>query len=53
MQVLYSLLVFRGYVNKLRPLVKGVAVKIRKLFSEIDTSSERVRTSNYVRYLGQ
>ena len=29
-QFLYSLPVFRDYINKLRPLVKGVAVKIRK-----------------------
>ena len=47
--VLYSLPVFRDYI-KLRPPVKGVAMKIKKLFSEIETSSEPVRTSNYVRY---
>ena len=50
-QVLYFLPVFRGYINKLRPPVKGVAMKIKKIFSEIETSSEPVRTSNYVRYL--
>ena len=27
-------------------------MKIKNLFSEIETSSEPVRTSNYVRYLG-
>ena len=51
-QVLYSLIVFRSYTDKLRPPVKGVAMKIKKLFSEIETSSDPVRTSNYVRYLG-
>ena len=39
-QVLYSLSVFRDYINKLRPPVKGVAMKIKKVFSEIETSSE-------------
>ena len=38
-QVLYSLPVFRGYIYKLRPPVTGVAVKIKKLFSEIETST--------------
>ena len=51
-QVLYSLPVFTNYINKLQPPVKGVAMKIRKRFSEIETSSGPVRTSNYVRYLG-
>ena len=37
-QVLYSLPVFRGYIYKSRPPVTGVAVKIKKLFSEIETS---------------
>ena len=32
-------------------LVKGVAMKNRKLFSEIETSNEPVRASNYVRYV--
>ena len=50
MHVLYSLPLFRDYIDKLRPPVKGVAVKIKNLFSEIETSSEPVRTSNYVRY---
>ena len=36
-QVLYSLSVFRDYINKLRPPVKGVAMKIKNLFSEIET----------------
>ena len=49
---MYSLPVFRDYINKLRPPVKGVAMKIETLFSEIETASEPVRTSNYVRYLG-
>ena len=39
-------------INKLLPPVKGVAVEVKKLLSEIETSSELVRTSNYVRYLG-
>ena len=51
-QFLYSLPVFRDYINKLRPPLKGVAMEIKKRFSEIDTSCEPVRTSNYVRYLG-
>ena len=51
-QVLYSVTVFRDYINKLQPPVKGVAMKIRKLFSEMKTSSEPVWTSNYVTYLG-
>ena len=50
--VLYSLSVFRDYINKLRPPFKGVAMKIKNLFGEIETSSEPVRISNYVRYLG-
>ena len=33
-QVLYSLLVFRDYINKLGPPAKGVAMKIEKLFSD-------------------
>ena len=50
-QVLHSLVVFRDYINKLQPPVKGVAMKIKTHFIEIETSSESVRTSNYVRYL--
>ena len=50
-QVLYSLSVFRDYINKLRPHVEEVAMKIKILFSEIESSGESVRTSNYVRYL--
>ena len=50
-QVLYCLPLFRDYINKLRPPVKGVAVKIRKLFKVIETSNEPVRTSNCMRYL--
>ena len=46
-QVLYSLPVFGGYINKVRPSINGVAMKIRKLFSEIETSNESVRTSSY------
>ena len=33
-QVLYSLPVFRDYINRLRPLVKGVAMKIKIIFGE-------------------
>ena len=51
-QVLYSLSVFKDYITNLRPPIKGVAMKIKNLFSEIETSSEPVRTSNYMRYLG-
>ena len=51
-RVLYSLSVFRDYINKLWPPVNRVAMKIKNLFSEIETSSEPVRTSYYVRYLG-
>ena len=40
-------------MNKLGPPVKVAAMKIRKLFREIETSNEPVRTSNYVRYLSQ
>ena len=50
MHVLYSLPPFRDYIDKLHPRVKGVAMKIKNLFSEIETSSEPVRTSNCVRY---
>ena len=51
-QVLYSILVFRDYINKSRPPVKGVAIEIRTHFREIETSEEPVRASNYVLYLG-
>ena len=51
-QVLYSLPAFRDCINKVQPPVKGVAMKIRKHFSEIVNSSELVKTSFYVRYLG-
>ena len=47
----YCLPSSRDYVNKLGPPVKGVVMKIRKLFREIETSNQPVRTSNYVRYL--
>ena len=48
-QVLYSLPLCRDYLNKLGPPVKGVAMKIRKLFREIETSNQPVSTSNNVR----
>ena len=51
-QVKYSLSVFQDYINTLRPPVKGVAMKIRNLFNETETSSEPVRTSDYAKYLG-
>ena len=38
-------------MNKLGPSVKRVAMKIKTLFREIETSNETVRTSSYVRYL--
>ena len=50
-QVLYYLPLIRDYINKLRPSLKGVAMKIRKLFREIMTSNEPARTSSYVKYL--
>ena len=50
-QVLYFLPAFIDYINKLQPPVKGVAMKIRKLFREVVTSTEPMRTSNYVWYL--
>ena len=34
---LYSLPLFRYYINKLRPPFEGVAMKIKKPFSEIET----------------
>ena len=51
-QILYSLPVFRGYINKLRLPATGVAMKIKKNFCKIETSREPVKTSKYVRYLG-
>ena len=50
-EVLYYLPLIRDYINKLRPPVKGVAMKIRKFSREIETSNEPVRTSNYVKHL--
>ena len=50
-QVLYSLPLFRDYISKLGSLAEGVAMEIKKLFKEIETSIEPVRTSNYVKYL--
>ena len=44
-QVLYCLPLFRHYMNKLGPPVKGVVMKIRKLFRKIETSNQPVRTS--------
>ena len=41
---MYCLPLFRIYINKLRPPIKGVVMKI-------ETSNEPVMTSNYVRYL--
>ena len=49
---MYSLPAFRDYINKLQPPVKEVTMEIRKLLSEIATSSEPLRISNYERYLG-
>ena len=50
MQVLYFLPLLRDYVNQLQP-DEGVAMQIKNLFREIETSKEPVRTSHYVRYL--
>ena len=49
--MLYSLPIFREYINQLRSPVKEVARKIRKLFKEIETSNALVRTSFCGRYL--
>ena len=51
-QVLYSLPVFRDFIKKLRQNAKEVVLKIRKRFSETETSSEPTKTSNSVRKLG-
>ena len=50
-QVLHCIPLFRDCINKLRPPIKRVALKTRKLFREIETSNDLVRTLNYVRYL--
>ena len=50
-QVLYCLPLFRHYVKKLGPSVKGIDMKIRKLFREKEKSNQPVRASSYVRYL--
>ena len=50
MQVLYSLPLFRDYINQLQP-AEGVAMQIKNVFREIETSKEPARTSHYVRYL--
>ena len=51
-QVLYSLPLFRDCINKFLLPVKGVGMKIINLFGEIEISSEPVRLSKYLRYLG-
>ena len=48
MQVLYSLPLFRDYINQLQ-LAQGVAMRIKNLFREIETSKEPVKASHYVR----
>ena len=47
-----SLQVFRYYIYKLLAPVIGVAARIRKILSELETSNEPVRTFYYVRHLG-
>ena len=49
-RVLYPL--FRDFITKLGPPVKGVAMKIKKLLRGVKISRESVRTSNYMKYLG-
>ena len=44
----YSLPLFRDYINQLQ-LAQGVAMRIKNLFREIETSKESVKTSHYVR----
>ena len=50
-QILYCISLFRDYINKLRSPLKGVVMKIRKLFKEIEIGKEPSRTSNYMTYL--
>ena len=50
MHVLYSLQLFRDYINQYQP-AEGVAMQIKNQFREIETSKEPVRTCHYVRYL--
>ena len=47
--VLFAL--FRNYINNIGLPAKGVPIKIRKLFREIEISNEPLRTSNYAKYL--
>ena len=42
-QVLYCLPLFREYIRKIQPSIKGVAMNIRKLFREVETSDEPVK----------
>ena len=51
MHVLSCLPLFRYCMNKLWPPINGEALKIGKLFKEIEISNELVRTSNYAKYL--
>ena len=48
---MYCLPLFRVYINKLGPPDKVVAMKIREIFKEIETSNGSLRTSDYMRYL--
>ena len=48
---MYCLPLFTDYMNELGRPVEGVAMKIRDLFREIETSNEPVKTSNDMRYL--
>ena len=50
-QILYCISLFRDYINKLRSPLKGIVIKIRKLFKEIEIGKEPSRTSNYMTYL--
>ena len=50
MQVLYLLPLSGDCINQLKS-AEGVAMQIKNLFREIETSKESVRTSQYVRYL--
>lgn len=41
----------RDYINELQPPAKGIAMKIRTLFREAETSNESGRTSTCVKYV--
>ena len=50
-QVLYSLPIFKDYIQQLQP-IEGVVSEMKSLFKKIENSSIPVRTSSYVPKLG-